>query len=113
MNIHSSHLAYHIVQAARRRQTITYGELGEAVGVIARGLGPYLERLEKWCAEKSLPPLTLLVVKVDTDRPSDEGRYKGKRYGEMSDSELERLQRQVFAHDWDQYGKVFAPREPQ
>ncbi|MFW6413218.1 MAG: hypothetical protein ACOC0V_03705 [Oceanicaulis sp.] len=113
MKIHPGHLAYHIVQAARRRRTLTYAELGEAVGLIARGLGLHLAALETWCAENGLPPLTLLVVKRDTGRPSDEGRYQGRRYGEMSPDEIDRLQREVFDHDWDRYGKVFAAREPE
>jgi hypothetical protein len=102
-----NHLARPIIRAAKRRATITYGELGEEVGVIARGLGPHLARLEKWCSANRLPPLTVLVVSLETGRPSPDGRYRGVEYGKMADGELELLQNSVFDHDWSQYGKVF------
>ena len=105
--VSENHLARPVIRAAMQRSTITYGELGEEVGVIARGLGPHLARLEKWCAAKGIPPLTVLVVTLDTGLPSDEGTYRGIRYGDMSPKELDELQGSVFDHDWGQYGKVF------
>lgn len=102
-----NHLARPIIKAAKLRSTITYGELSDEVGVIARGLGPHLARLEKWCAAKGIPPLTVLVVTLGTGLPSDDGTYRGIRYGDMSQEELDELQASVFDHDWGQYGKVF------
>jgi len=105
--MHPNHLARVIIRAAKRRTTITYGELAGELGLIARGLGPQLGQLEAWCGQHKLPPLTVAVVRQDTGRPSDEGRYNARRYADMSDEEIEALQQSIFDHDWDKYGKVF------
>jgi len=105
--MHPNMLARPIIAAAKRRSTITYGELAEAVGGIARGLGPSLARLETWCADNSLPPLTVSVVRQDSGRSGDDGRYRNKRYSDMSDADIKALQQRVFDHDWSQYGRVF------
>ena len=112
--MHPNHVARPIVRAALERKTITYSELGVALGrdpekMPGRGWGPSLKALELWCGKNNLPPLTVCVVAKDTGRPASEGTYKGRAYGEMSDEEIATLQSAVFSHRWlENHAKVFA-----
>ncbi len=47
---------------AARRSTITYGELGQALGVHHRALRYVLGVIQDYCLEENLPPLTILIV---------------------------------------------------
>ncbi len=64
-----------LIGAAYNRQILTYEMLAEIIGVGPEGkgagiLGPnYLGILMEYCANKGLPPITLLVVKKDTGMP--------------------------------------------
>jgi hypothetical protein len=44
--------------AARLRQTITYPQLGQLIGVPRHGLGQLLEPIQAHCLAHGLPPLT-------------------------------------------------------
>ena len=73
-----------LTEVARRRTTITYGDLGEAIRVHHRAIRYVLGPIQSYCLEAGLPPLTILVVNklgqlgtgftaVDTDH-HDHGR---------------------------------------
>lgn len=57
-----------LAYAASRKQTMTYEELSNATGYAVNS-GPVLEIIQAYCEEKKLPPITALVVSVDTDKP--------------------------------------------
>ena len=60
-----------LIGAAHRRQTITYEQLGEQVGLLARGVGRYLFILQAYCGDHDLPPITALVVGKESGRPGE------------------------------------------
>lgn len=53
-----------LVDAAAHRETMTYGELSEAIGraVLPRHMGPLLHMLDHDCAARGEPALASLVV---------------------------------------------------
>lgn len=114
--MHPNHVAQPIVRAALRKETISYSELGIALGrsetsVPGRGWGKHLKNLEEWCDRNGLPPLTLLVVRKGDTRPGADGTFKGRRYGEMSDEEIAALQTKVFDYPWRDHAAVFGLSE--
>jgi hypothetical protein len=79
--------------AARNRQTISYGDLGQLIGVPTAGLGQLLGPIQSHCELMGLPPLTALVVQRGTGLP-------GSGFTGASASDLGRAQAEVFAKDW-------------
>lgn len=57
-----------LIEAARHRDVLTYGELSQAIGglVLPRHMGPLLHMLEHDCAERDEPGLAALVVSAAT-----------------------------------------------
>ncbi|MEX0739063.1 MAG: HNH endonuclease signature motif containing protein [Pseudohongiella sp.] len=51
-----------LIKRAENRSTITYGELGQALGVYHRAVRYVLGVLQDYCLEERLPPLTILIV---------------------------------------------------
>jgi hypothetical protein len=58
-----------LTERARQRSVITYGELGEALHIHHRTVRLVLEIIQDFCLREPLPPLTILVVKMDGNRP--------------------------------------------
>ncbi|WP_146642608.1 hypothetical protein [Thioclava marina] len=87
-----------------KRETVTYSELGTKLGktgaMPGRGLGSDFYNCQEWLKEKSLPPLTFLVLKKQSGRPSDEGRYNGRKFGDMNDEEIQVMQESCFSYEW-------------
>lgn len=48
-----------LIGAAHNRQVLTYDLLGDMIGVPARGLGPHLDHLMRYCASS---PETILRI---------------------------------------------------
>ena len=61
---------------ARKMCTITYGELGELIGRLARGRWPELDVICKEDSAADRPDLSLLVVYKGIDLP---GKFRGKK----------------------------------
>ena len=83
-----------LVAAARLRQTLTYGDLADALGVKGPGgvFAKILGRIYNYCLQEGLPLLTVIVVNKQTGRPGWE-----KGYADVdTDDERER----VFRHGW-------------
>lgn len=61
-----------LIEAARHRDVLTYGELSQAIGglVLPRHMGPLLHMLEHDCAERDEPGLAALVVSAATGEVS-------------------------------------------
>ncbi|WP_051911557.1 HNH endonuclease [Methylomicrobium agile] len=51
-----------LTSRAEKRTTITYGELGQALGVHHRAIRYVLGVIQDYCLEEKLPPLTILIV---------------------------------------------------
>ena len=51
-----------LIGVAKKRKTITYGELGAAIGVHHRAIRYVLGVIQDYCLEEKLPPLTILIV---------------------------------------------------
>lgn len=51
-----------LIKRAENRTTITYGELGQALGVHHRAVRYVLSVIQDYCLEERLPPLTILIV---------------------------------------------------
>ena len=58
----------HLVQVARARQVITYGELREELGLpyLVQGMGRLLDLLSEDCFRRDEPSLASLVVNAST-----------------------------------------------
>ncbi|MFT6910310.1 MAG: putative restriction endonuclease [Oleiphilaceae bacterium] len=51
-----------LINRAHKKATITYGELGKALGVHHRAVRFVLGVIQDYCLEVNLPPLTILIV---------------------------------------------------
>ena len=51
-----------LIDQATKKSTITYGELGKALGVHHRAVRYVLAVIQDYCLEAKLPPLTILIV---------------------------------------------------
>ena len=51
-----------LAETSRKHETITYGQLGAAIGVHHRAIRYVLGPIQDYCLEDELPPLTILVV---------------------------------------------------
>lgn len=86
-----------LVLAARGRRTYTYQELARLINVTpASALGAILEPIYRYCEEKSLPPLSILVVSEKTGKPSEGAGYP-------STDDFDALREKVFACDWNEH----------
>lgn len=79
-----------LIGQAHHRQTITYEDLGDLIGVPQFGLGPILEYIKRFCEQNQLPMLTVTVVRKDTRKPSH-------GFGE---SDVEEQSKAVFEYNW-------------
>ena len=56
---------------AKQRQILTYDLLGRLLGVPRQGLGQLLEPIQSYCLINNLPPLSSLVVGVQSGIPGE------------------------------------------
>lgn len=59
---HPNIIARPIIRSAMQGHTLTYQDMENATGLPKFGLGVHLSRLEKWCSDNGLPPLSVRVV---------------------------------------------------
>lgn len=61
-----------LIGAAARRETVLYGTLGNATGVIARSVGKdLLNPVWRFCEMQGHPDLTTIVVRADIGEPAE------------------------------------------
>ena len=84
-----------LVLAATNRQVLTYGLVQKLTGLPRMTLGGFLDPLAKYCVQKKLPPLTVLVVSEKTGLPGS---------GFTSAEDIPRAQLAVFEYDWLGWG---------
>jgi alkylated DNA nucleotide flippase Atl1 len=80
-----------LIAAAHNRQVLTYGMVGEFIGLGAGFLAQTLGLIMRFCAQNDLPPLTILVVNQDTGQPG---------HGLTTIEELNRDRERVFNFAW-------------
>ncbi len=83
--------------AAKHRQSITYPELAQLIGVPTVALGQLLEPIHSYCSLKNLPYLTILVVQRDTG-------YPGLGFTGVLVEKYAEETAKVFLFDWLKYG---------
>ncbi|WP_077968173.1 hypothetical protein [Ensifer adhaerens] len=91
-----------IATKATRKQRVTYQQVGEAVGwghPTGRGLGPHLEVVLRYLADRGLPPLTTIVVKKGHRHPAEDAMVYIR--SALGDIDIESAQQEVFSFDWN------------
>ena len=81
--------------AARNRQVLTYDLLSKLIGVPRHGLANILDQVQRYCMQKDLPPLTILVVNKHTGLPGE---------GFVAAEDIPKNQVSVFEYDWVSHG---------
>ena len=101
---HPNHVARVLVKVALKPDTITYTQLGKALGRTGsnpgRGLGSDLDRCQDWLKKHDLPPLTVLVVQKSSGMPSPDETFVGRTFGDLTDEEIAALQQECFEYAW-------------
>lgn len=88
-----------LIGVAKQRGTITYGELGAAIGIHHRAIRYVLGVIQDYCLEEKLPPLTILIIN-SSGRPGTGFIAYNLQYFE---SGLEK----VWGFDWDSIENPF------
>ena len=81
-----------LIGNAERRETSTYGSIGDRIGTPPVAVGRFLNRIYYYCEENCLPRLSVLVVNQSTGEPGD--GYPGSRDSLYADREA------VYDYDW-------------
>ncbi|MGA8148735.1 MAG: hypothetical protein WB870_14380 [Gallionellaceae bacterium] len=81
-----------LVGAAHSRRSYTYGQIASILGMGGAGvMSQFLDPIMRYCKDKGIPPLTVLVVNQDTGLPGD---------GLTTLNEVNKDREAVFNHDW-------------
>jgi len=91
-----------LTACARNRQSITYGQLAERMGIHPRVCAFFLGLIESYCLEYSLPPLQSLVINKRTGLP-------GEGYGATprGQHQIEKAHNRVFNYSWNKIANPF------
>lgn len=87
----------YLKRCTAQRRTTTYGEIGQYVGLAAQGTAKPLYYIRDQCLERSLPPLTAIVVNKATGLPGKGLKFDGTQ---VTVAEWKDMLGQVFAFDW-------------
>ncbi|HEY9878770.1 MAG TPA: hypothetical protein V6D29_09960, partial [Leptolyngbyaceae cyanobacterium] len=86
-----------LIAKAQNRQVVRYDDVAKVMGYTDnRPLSQILNFIMLYCAQNSLPPLTMIVVNKDGT--------PGAGFTETARHELDRKREEVFSFDW--YGLV-------
>lgn len=95
----------HLVECAKRGETITYGELGAKIDVHPRAVSHFLYYIrDEICVFRGLPLLTAIVVHKSDGKPGESWLPEGTQRLTEAEQEhkFEQACREVFAYqDWD------------
>lgn len=89
-----------LIEVAKTERTITYKELGQAVGMHYRAFTPPLDIIQYYCRDNALPPLTILVVLSTTHQPST-------GFVTAQPEEYPQKQAEVFRFEWAKHTQRF------
>ncbi|MEP0943835.1 MAG: hypothetical protein ABJH63_07705 [Rhizobiaceae bacterium] len=107
-NYYRHDVVEHLVKLACQRKTITYGELAEEFGGIARGWTKPLTAIAVHCHAYGEPLISVLVVLKGTKLPSPNALIY-PRLGLTDLEEIEEERERCFEHDWS---KTELPKLP-
>ena len=82
-----------LTEAATKRETITYKEIGDQIGIHQRPVRYVLGVIQDHCLHEKLPPLTILVVNQQKHLP-------GAGFIAWDVDNLAEGYRLVYAHPW-------------
>ncbi|MGI2874501.1 HNH endonuclease [Vibrio fluvialis] len=88
-----------LAQRAKSRKTITYKELGDAIGVHHRVIRFVLGVIQDYCMAEKIPPLTILIIN-STGKP-------GVGFIAYDLRNFEYGLQEVFDYDWENHGNPF------
>lgn len=88
-----------LVQAARDKHPLTYRELGNALGIHHRPVRFVLAKIQAFCLEEGLPPLTSLVE-------SQKGQV-GEGFIAGTHDDIEEDRKSVYARSWAKISNPF------
>ncbi len=95
----------YLKRCAVQMRTVSYGEIAEAVGLPAVGMGKPLGYIrDEICRARGLPWLNALAVNSDTWRPGESFLPPGVAVGRDEERLWRGMVLQVFAYDWDVVG---------
>ncbi len=80
-----------LIGAADNRQSLTYDQIGQKVGLPRQAVSNHLAHIMRHCQHHGLPPLTVLVVQSGTGRPGA---------GLTTTTDNDRDREAVFGHEW-------------
>lgn len=89
-----------LTAAARRGNTITYGELATALGIHHRAVRYVLGVVQDYCLREKLPPLTILIVNQGEGVP-------GAGFIAWDVDDLQAGMSRVFHYNWEQLDNPF------
>lgn len=89
--IHASRAWPLLTFGARNRHIFTYEELGEHLGLLSNTVGHALGPIYRYCKQKELPLLNLIVVRKDSGKTEND---------EFDQYDLSSEQARVFRHEW-------------
>jgi hypothetical protein len=92
-------VAHFIADAASTKRTVTYGELAQRFGGIARGYGKILSIIAERLHFYGHPLLPVLVISADTKLPSVDATIY-KQLGLTNDKAIYAEQERCFMHNW-------------
>ena len=108
----SLEIARFLASKAVAETRTTYGQVADEIAwshPTGRGLGKLLEEILRYCKERSLPPLTLIVVQKGTRYPSPDALPHIREV--LGDIDIEACQKDVFEFDWSLIPELTAPSE--
>jgi EVE domain/HNH endonuclease len=88
-----------LIEVARNKELITYGELGHEMQVHERAVRFFLELIQTHCLDNDLPPLTILIIN-QTGKP-------GKGYIASKIENFDVNKDRVFNFDWTTIANPF------
>ena len=97
MHPHTPAVFEYLKQCVAQRRITTYGEIGQHVGLAARGTAKPLYYIRDRCLERELPPLTAIVVRKQDRLP---GVGLTTNMTQVARNEHAEMVSKVFAFDW-------------
>ncbi len=98
-----------LIKKAKQKELTTYKEIGNAVGTHSRVVPKILWKIESLRLERDWPPLTAIVVRVDSRKPgSDFLKYLFPDIAEYEQEiKWKRLIQKVYDFDWNRAHKSY------
>ena len=97
MHPHTPAVFDFLKQCAGNQRTVTYGEIGQHVGLAARGTAKPLYYIRDRCLDHDLPPLTAIVVRKQDRLP---GVGLTTNMTQVARNEHAEMLNRVFDFDW-------------